>query len=159
MLKNCVQWSRALTTNWVQLWNSVLDVLVRRVVVLSEDFRLTLMTRVSLGWRRLAQNLVSAPAWRTAGTATMYCLQPQEERAQGSLDERWKTLQPPPTNPKELFRYFNLYLTRWRWTYGPATARPAHIQLRKSVHVHICVPGRPMVDWGDNGDDESAPFK
>lgn len=60
-----------LTWNWKHSLNSVLDVFSSRVMLLCCDPRVTVMSRDSLGCRRLAQNLVSAPDSRTAGMATM----------------------------------------------------------------------------------------
>lgn len=89
-----------LTLNWVQVWKSSLDVCVSRVVFSSLDIKVTVMTTVSLGCRRLAQNLVSAPASITAGMATRYCLQTQ-------TDERLKHWQrrKPQTSTRANFNY------------------------------------------------------
>ena len=84
-----------LTSNWMHSWNSWLDVFWRRVVIFSLDTRVTVMTRVSLGCSRLTQNLVLAPASRTAGMATMYCLQSgtYTHTVDISLDLTWRTCQ------------------------------------------------------------------
>lgn len=62
------------TSNWTQVWKASFDVCVNKVVFFSRDIKVTVMTRVPLGCRRVAQNLASAPASITAGMATRYWL-------------------------------------------------------------------------------------
>lgn len=56
------------------MWNSCLDTICTRVMVSSLDVRDTLMVRVSLGCRRLAQMPDTPSASRMEGMATRYAL-------------------------------------------------------------------------------------
>lgn len=157
--KNYVSQVFEMTWNVSQVWNSVLDVFWKRnLLVVSED-RVMFMVTVSLGCRRLAQNLVLVPASMTAGMATMYCLQPQIHT------HTYIYIQDIPLIKRNIKKII-LYHRQMKWinsafltdysacingfqTYGSATAWPPNIQLKQtnSTHSHVWTPGRPMTDW------------
>ena len=143
--------TEAPTSNTWQLWKSSLDVICSRVMFISLSLNVTVIVIVSLGSRRLLQNWVFSPDSRTAGMATMYSLWTQKHTQtwDTSLDRTW-------TNPRwrfpfhpSYYLYYNYHHSVWRLTYGPAIACWKHKRLMKthSVHAHIWVLGRPMVDW------------
>lgn len=141
--KNYVSQVFEMTWNVSQVWNSVLDVFWKRSLLVISEIRVMFMVRVSLGCRRLAQNLVLAPASMTAGMATMYCLQPQIHTHIYIRHSSYKK------------KHKRLFFIRGRWNKLSANLRFCYPLAHKypaqanKQHTQPCLNPRETHDWDE----------